>query len=106
MLLEAVESEGLAHLSYVLGDEEAGVCAVLDPRRDVSVYLDLARENHCRITHILETHIHADFVSGSRELAAQTGAPIYLGAADGYGFEHRPLKEGETLEFGWGMVAR
>lgn len=100
MLLETVESEGLAHLSYVLGDEEAGVCAVLDPRRDVSVYLDLARENHCRITHILETHIHADFVSGSRELAAQTGAPIYVGAADGYGFEHRPLKEGDTLELG------
>lgn len=100
MLLETVESEGLAHLSYVLGDEDAGVCAVIDPRRDVSVYLEIARSHECRITHILETHIHADFVSGSRELAAQTGAAIYVGAADDYGFEHRPLKEGNTLELG------
>ena len=100
MILETVEAEGLAHLSYVLGDDSAGVCAVIDPRRDVEVYLDLARRSHARITHILETHIHADFVSGSRELAAQTGAPVYVGAADGYGFDHRPLKEGDTLEVG------
>lgn len=100
MLLETVESEGLAHLSYVLGDDSAGVCAVIDPRRDVSTYLEIARKSHCRITHVLETHIHADFVSGSRELAAQTGAPVYVGAAEGYGFEHRPLREGETLELG------
>lgn len=100
MILETVEAEGLAHLSYVLGDESAGVCAVIDPRRDVSVYLDIARTNNCRITHILETHIHADFVSGSRELAAQVGAPIYVGAADEYGFEHKPLRDGDTLPLG------
>ena len=100
MFLETVESEGLAHLSYVLGDQSVGVCAVIDPRRDVSTYLDIARENNARISHIFETHIHADFVSGSRELAAQTGAPIYAGAADDYGFEHKPLHEGSTLQIG------
>jgi len=101
MVLETVEAGGLAHLSYLLGDDAAGVCAVIDPRRDVEVYLDLARRNNLRVTHILETHIHADFVSGSRELAARTGAPIYVGAAaDGYGFDHEPLKDGDTLEVG------
>jgi hydroxyacylglutathione hydrolase len=100
MILETIETGGLAHLSYLLGDEGAGVCAVIDPRRDVSVYLDVARANNCRITHILETHIHADFVSGSRELASQVGAPVYVGAAEGYGFDHRPLKDGDCLEVG------
>lgn len=100
MILETVQSEGLAHLSYLLGDDSAGVCAVIDPRRDVSAYLELSRKKNCRITHILETHIHADFVSGSRELAAQTGAPISVGEAPEYGFEHRALKEGDCLELG------
>jgi hydroxyacylglutathione hydrolase len=100
MILETVEAEGLAHLSYLLGDDSVGVCAVIDPRRDVSVYLDLSRQHHTRITHILETHIHADFVSGSRELAAQTGAPIYVGASGDYRFEHQSLKEGDTLQLG------
>lgn len=103
MILETVKAEGLAHLSYLLGDEEAGVCAVIDPRRDMGIYLELARENHVRITHVLETHIHADFVSGSRELAAKTGARIGVGAeagADASGFEHRPLHGGDMLELG------
>lgn len=100
MLLETVESEGLAHLSYLLGDEEAGACVVIDPRRDVSIYLELARKNHCRITQILETHIHADFISGSRELEAQTGAPIAVGRAPGYGFPHRPLADGDRISVG------
>lgn len=100
MILETVESEGLAHLSYVLGDENEGVCAVIDPRRDVGVYLEIARKHHARITHILETHIHADFVSGSRELAAQTGAPIYGGESEEYAFEYQPLREGDKLQIG------
>lgn len=102
MILETVRSEGLAHFSYVIGDEEAGVCAVIDPRRDVEIYLDLARRHESRITHILETHIHADFVSGSCELAARTGAAIYVGAETDvdYGFEHCPLHDGDTFELG------
>lgn len=100
MIFETVRSEGLAHFSYVLGDEQAGVCAVIDPRRDVDVYLEIARKNRARITAILETHVHADFVSGSRELAAKTGAPIYVGANGAYGFAHEPLADGDTVELG------
>ena len=100
MLLETVKSDGLAHLSYVLGDEHAGLCAVIDPRRDVEVYLEIARRHQVRITHIIETHIHADFVSGSRELAARTGARIYGGASEDYGFEVEPLSGGDALEVG------
>lgn len=100
MILETIESRGLAHLSYVIGDDEAGVCAVIDPRRDVSVYLDIARRHHCRITHIFETHIHADFVSGARELALQTGAQIVGGVSPEYNFEIHQAQEGETFELG------
>lgn len=100
MIFETVKSEGLAHLSYLLGDAGSGVAAVIDPRRDVEVYLDLARRHEVRITHILETHIHADFVSGSRELAARTGAPIYAGTSGDYGFPHEPLRGGDVLEVG------
>lgn len=100
MIFETIKSEGLAHFSYFIGDEEAGVGAVIDPRRDVEVYLELARQYQIRLAYILETHIHADFVSGSRELAARTGAPVGVGAAGNYGFEHRPLQEDEILELG------
>ncbi|HEX6306005.1 MAG TPA: rhodanese-like domain-containing protein [Anaerolineales bacterium] len=100
MIFERVESDGLAHFSYLIGDEYAGVAAVIDPRRDVEVYLELAREKHARITYILETHIHADFVSGSRELAGRTGAPIGVGATAQVGFEHQPLADGDQIEVG------
>lgn len=100
MFLETVETEGLAHLSYVVGDEAAHVCAVIDPRRDVDVYLGIARRHECRVSWILETHIHADFVSGSTELGAHTNAPIGVGASGEYGFAHEPLEEGREIEIG------
>jgi hydroxyacylglutathione hydrolase len=100
MLLETIESKGLAHLSYVLGDDDKGICAVIDPRRDVSVYLDIARRNNCRITHIFETHIHADFVSGAPELAAQTSAQIVGGVSDDYAFDLHQAKAGEEYSCG------
>lgn len=105
MFLKTIHTEGLAHFSYVLGDERRGVCAVIDPRRDVDVYLEVGRTHQVRITHVLETHIHADYVSGSRELAARTGAELYVGAAEVYGFEHRPLRDGDTLSVG-GLALR
>lgn len=100
MIFETVESEGLAHFSYVLGDEGAGVGVVIDPRRDVDVYLDIVQPHSIEIAGILETHVHADFVSGSCELAARTGAPIYAGAEGAYGFEHRPLADGDRVAVG------
>lgn len=100
MILEAIKSEGLAHYSYMVGDDSAGVAVVIDPRRDIDVYLDLAQKHSVRIVDILETHIHADFVSGSCELAAQTGATIHVGAEGEYGFDHHALQDGDEIEVG------
>ncbi|MEJ7862905.1 MAG: rhodanese-like domain-containing protein [Pyrinomonadaceae bacterium] len=100
LIFEQINSEGLAHLSYIVGDDKAGVAAVIDPRRDVEVYINRARELGVQITHAVETHIHADFVSGTRELAAQTGAEICGGASADYQFELEQLKEGDEIELG------
>ena len=103
MFLETIATEGLSQLSYVLGDERAGVCVVIDPRRDTEAYLQLARRHNARITGILETHIHADFVSGASELCAQTGAEIRVGRdPDGgtYNFKHIALADGDEIDIG------
>ena len=99
LILEQVNVEGIAQLSYLVGDD-TGVAAVIDPRRDVDVYLQMAQSLGVRITHIIESHIHADFVSGSHELKARTGAPIYVGKSDDYQFECQQLKEGDELQLG------
>lgn len=88
----------LAHASYMVGSE--GVAAVVDPQRDVEVYLEAARQNNLRIAHIIESHLHADFVSGHGELAARTGAKIYLGARAGAQFPHVAVREGDDVRFG------
>ncbi|MFP4599069.1 MAG: MBL fold metallo-hydrolase [Persicimonas sp.] len=103
MIFETIKSNGLASLSYIIGD--GGACAVIDPRRDVEAYLAVASEHGAKITHIVETHVHADFVSGSRELAARTGATIYGGrirneVQGDYGFDITELENGDTLEIG------
>lgn len=100
MILETIETTGIAQLSYLLGDEDAGACVVIDPRRDVDVYLRLARRHGVRIDRVLETHVHADFVCGSRELSARTGAPILVGATGRYGFDHTPLEDGDEIRVG------
>ena len=71
LVFEAIQTEGLAEISYLIGDDEEGIAAVFDPRADVEVYLDLARAKNVAITHIFETHIHADLVSGARELSGR-----------------------------------
>lgn len=88
----------LAQASYLIGD--GGEAAVVDPRRDVEEYLEAARANGLTIRHVIETHLHADFVSGHRELAERTGAKIHLGAAAGAKFAHEPLREGDELRVG------
>lgn len=88
----------LSHASYVIASE--GVAAVVDPQRDVDIYLDFARERELEIRHIIETHLHADFVSGHGELAARTGAAIYLGEGSGATFAHRAVKDGDEIRFG------
>ncbi|HEX3967752.1 MAG TPA: MBL fold metallo-hydrolase [Edaphobacter sp.] len=88
----------LAHASYIVASE--GIAAVIDPQRDVDLYLDYAREKNLRIAHIIETHLHADFVSGHHELAERTGARIYLGADAHATFSHTPINGGDTIQFG------
>ncbi len=88
----------LAHASYMLGSE--GIAAVIDPQRDVDLYIEEAAKNNLKIAYVFETHLHADFVSGHKELAARTGATICMGARAGATFPHRALKEGDEIRFG------
>jgi len=88
----------LAHASYMVGSE--CVAAVIDPQRDVDIYLEAAAQKGWKIEHIIETHVHADFVSGHRELAERTGARIYLGEGSGAEFPHVAVKDGDELNFG------
>ena len=99
-VLEQIVSDGLAQLSYMVGDDKAGLVAVIDPRRDVACYLTKATELGVRITAIIETHIHADFVSGAHELKAATGATIYGGISDAYGFDLTPMQDGDDITLG------
>lgn len=103
MKIHRVEAPGLAHYSYVLSSQ--GQCAVIDPKRDVDTYLEYARANRLEITHVLETHIHADYASGARELSERTGAELRLSGHDKnelfeYGFAHNEFRDGESLAIG------
>jgi hydroxyacylglutathione hydrolase len=100
LIFEPIKTRGLAQLSYLVGDTSAGVAAIIDPRRDVEIYLQRSRELDLRIIHTIETHIHADFVSGTRELQARLGIPIWGGRSDDYQFDYRPLTEDDTLTLG------
>ncbi|HEY1676252.1 MAG TPA: rhodanese-like domain-containing protein [Candidatus Sulfotelmatobacter sp.] len=88
----------LAHASYLLASD--GEAVVVDPQRDVELYLKAAADHGVAIKHIFETHLHADFVSGHQELAARTGAKIYMGAQAGATFPHVPVSDGFVLKFG------
>jgi glyoxylase-like metal-dependent hydrolase (beta-lactamase superfamily II)/rhodanese-related sulfurtransferase len=88
----------LAHASYMVCSD--GEAAVIDPQRDVDIYIDAAARQSVAIKHVIETHLHADFVSGHRELAARTGARIYLGEGSGAAFDHTAAKDGDSIRFG------
>ncbi len=88
----------LAHASYMLASE--GEAIVVDPQRDVEIYLEAAQKQNVKIRHIFETHLHADFVSGHKELAARTGATIYMGIAAEATFAHVPIEDGFQLQVG------
>jgi hydroxyacylglutathione hydrolase len=103
LVFKTIQTEGIAELSYLLGDDEEGVAAVFDPRPDVDVYVDMTREANVAVTHIFETHIHADLVSGSRELCARLeSAKIFVSHEGGasYGFDHEKVKDGDEFTFG------
>lgn len=97
IILEAIKSEGLAHVSYLLG--QGTKAAVIDPRRDCQIYIDQAHKHGLQITHIFETHRNEDYVVGSVELQKRTGAEIYHGAALDFGYG-QPVSENDTFKFG------
>lgn len=102
-IFERVQTKGIAALSYLIGDDESGTAAVIDPRADVDVYIKLARRHGVSITHVMETHIHADLVSGARELAACCDAGRIVASCEGgaeYGFEIQKARSGDRFEFG------
>ncbi|CAN5750921.1 MBL fold hydrolase [soil metagenome] len=100
MIVDRVFTPGLAQVAYFVADEAAGEVAVIDPRRDVEAYVAWAVARGLRIVAILETHIHADFVSGCLELAAATGAPIYTSRIGEQIFNRRPLDHGDEIAIG------
>jgi glyoxylase-like metal-dependent hydrolase (beta-lactamase superfamily II)/rhodanese-related sulfurtransferase len=93
----------LAHASYLLASN--GEAVVVDPQRDVDLYLKAAEDHGAKIRHIFETHLHADFVSGHQELAARTGARIYIGARAGARFPHVDVADGFELRVGKARIA-
>jgi hydroxyacylglutathione hydrolase len=100
MNIEQFVVEGLGHQSYCILDTESRTAAIVDPRRDVDVYLQAAQHAQVRITHILETHIHNDYITGSRELVARTGATIFASAIDPLHYAHQPVREGDHFTVG------
>ena len=100
MYIQQFFVDGLGCASYLVGCEGAGVAAIVDPDREVQKYLDAAQAHNLKITHIIETHLHADHVSGNTDLAARTGAAIYLHEQSGAEFPHKTLKEGDHLLLG------
>src|SRR6201989_3416113 len=88
----------LAHASYLIGSE--GEAAVVDPQRDVDEYIDEANAQGLKIKYVIETHLHADFVSGHQEIAARTGAQIIFGESANAEFEHRSVKDDDQIALG------
>jgi hydroxyacylglutathione hydrolase len=103
MVFQRVHTPGIAQISYLIGDDDSGTAAVIDPRPNVDVYLEAARQFGVAITHVFETHIHADFMSGSQELVSRLGAARLCASGEGdaeYGFDLIKIRDGEPFEFG------
>ena len=104
LIFESIYTPGIAQISYLIGDDSAAVAAVIDPRPDCDIYINLARKKSLVITHIFETHIHADFMSGSRELAARLGGVPRIHASGeksaNYDFDVKKIGNEDTFEIG------
>ncbi len=104
MFFRQIYEKGLAHASYMVGCQKSGTVAVIDAKRDVDTYLEIAAQENLRITQVLETHIHADFLCGSRELHEICGAEIMVSDEGGsewmYNFPHRGLRDGMSFMVG------
>lgn len=107
MIFERVQTQGIAQLSYLIGDDSRGTAAVIDPRPNVDVYLELARQYGVTIKHVFETHIHADFMSGARELVARLGEAKLCASGEGdaeYGFDVDRISDGDSFRFGTVLI--
>ena len=100
MIFRQITHDDLGCASYLVGDERAGVAAVIDPRFEIDEYLELARYRSVTINHVLETHNHADHVSGHGRLVAATGAVIHVHRAANADYEHEPFDDGWELQLG------
>jgi len=100
MFLQRYYLECLSHASYMVADQRTKVAAVIDPRRDIDIYIDDAKEHGFKIKHVILTHFHADFVAGHIELRDKVGARIYLGAHAKAEFDFEPLGNGNSIELG------
>ena len=100
MFIKTIKVVGLANSSYVIGSEQSGQCAVIDPVRDVDQYTTIASNHGVRISYALETHLHNDFISGVRELAAQTGCQVGASASGGTLFPSVRLEDGDEFDLG------
>lgn len=104
MFFQQVYDKTLAQASFFIGCQAKNEAIVIDAKRDIDTYLEIAKQNNMKITHIAETHIHADFLAGSRELAEVTGAKLYLSDEGGenwqYEFPHEGLKDGDVIKVG------
>jgi len=100
MILRQFYLNCLAHASYLVGDEQTQIAAVIDPQRDIDQYLGAAAEHGLRIAHVILTHLHADFIAGHLELRDRAGATIYLGAAARAEYAFTPLADGDRIEMG------
>ena len=100
MYIQQFFVSGLGHASYLIGDESVGEAAIVDPRRDIDEYLNVARAQEMRITHVFETHLHNDFVSGARDLVAATEAIHHMPAGAQASYAHTPVHEGDEVCLG------
>jgi hydroxyacylglutathione hydrolase len=98
--IEPFVDTGLGNSAYLIGSHDTKKGILIDPLRDVDRYLHAASERGLTLTHVLDTHLHADFVSGNREIAQQTGAVIAASAEARLGFEHQPLTEESVIDLG------
>jgi glyoxylase-like metal-dependent hydrolase (beta-lactamase superfamily II)/rhodanese-related sulfurtransferase len=100
MYFKQITVPGLGCFSYAIGCPGSKTMVVVDPKRDVEEYLEISRNEGMKITHIIDTHVHADHVSGGQELRARTGSKIYLHEKAAVDYEHEVLKEGDVIEIG------
>ncbi|MCZ6789780.1 MAG: MBL fold metallo-hydrolase, partial [Chloroflexi bacterium] len=98
MFIETIRIESLTNNSYVVGSEQSGRCAVIDPVRDIDRYTSIASNHGVRIAYALETHLHNDFISGAREMAAQTGCQVGASASGGTLFPSVRLQDGDEFD--------